>query len=71
MPTIVNTKVSLNKGRKRVWIEGEKLRREGIEAGQYYDLTVEGEQLVLTINDFGARKVSRRKKGASSILSSI
>ncbi|WP_245008839.1 DNA cytosine methyltransferase [Pseudovibrio brasiliensis] len=64
MPTIVNTKVSLNKGRKRVWIEGEKLRREGIEAGQYYDLTVEGEQLVLTINDFGARKVSRRKKGS-------
>ncbi|KZK96632.1 MULTISPECIES: DNA cytosine methyltransferase [unclassified Pseudovibrio] len=64
MPTIVNTKVSLNKGRKRVWIEGEKLRREGIEAGQYYDLAVEGEQLVLTINDFGARKVSRRKKGS-------
>ncbi len=34
MATIVNTKLGEHRGKKRVWLEGAKLAREGYEPGK-------------------------------------
>lgn len=39
MATVIATKIgSTNKGLPRVWLEGRKLEREGIEIGMKYQL---------------------------------
>ncbi|MGH0003457.1 DNA cytosine methyltransferase [Pseudovibrio ascidiaceicola] len=63
MTTIVNTKVGETRGRRRIYVEGQKLTREGIEAGQRYDLTTENGRLVLKIGKEGKYTVSKKTKG--------
>ena len=62
MATIINTKLGDHKGRKRVWVEGAKLEREGYEPGQRYDLEVKDSQVFLKITDQGKYKVSKRQR---------
>jgi len=62
MATIVNTKLAEHKGRKRIWVEGTKLQREGIEPGQRYSLQVKGSQVHLNVSEDGKYKVSKRTR---------
>ncbi|WP_181824834.1 DNA cytosine methyltransferase [Aeromonas sp. ARM81] len=43
MATVIATKLSINKGSARVWCEGRKLSREGIEVGMKYELAFDPE----------------------------
>lgn len=62
MATIVNTKLAEHKGRKRVWVEGAKLQREGYEPGQRYNLCVKGSQVHLSVSENGKYKISKRTR---------
>ncbi|WP_068317909.1 DNA cytosine methyltransferase [Polycladidibacter hongkongensis] len=65
MTTIINTKLGETKGRKRVYLEGRKLAREGIEVGQRYDIEIKKSQAILTLKDTGRYTVSRRQRGGA------
>lgn len=62
MATIINTKLGENRGRKRVYIEGRKLAREGYTAGMKFDLEVKGDEILLSANDDGRFTVSKRTR---------
>ncbi|MCH2089508.1 MAG: DNA cytosine methyltransferase [Pseudoalteromonas sp.] len=61
MATIINTKLGVNRGKPRVWIEGDKLAREGIKIGSTYNVEINKDGCVLSVCDGGVFKVSRRK----------
>lgn len=61
MTTIVNTKVGLNRGKKRIFLEGQKLSREGYAPGMLFNLTVKDDQLQIVLSETGKYKISRRK----------
>lgn len=62
MATIINTKLGENRGRKRVYIEGRKLAREGYTAGMKFDLEVKGTEVLLSASDEGRFTVSKRTR---------
>lgn len=67
MTTIVNTHIGLNRGKKRIFIEGSKLVREGYRPGMRFNLSVKDDKLCLTIDDDGKYKISRRKNRSSGL----
>ncbi|MFT6903886.1 MAG: DNA (cytosine-5)-methyltransferase 1 [Oleiphilaceae bacterium] len=62
MTTIINSKIGSNKGRKRVWVEGRKIQKEGFIAGLQYTVKKINGSIVLTLCDEGEYKVSKRTK---------
>ncbi|EOW9552526.1 hypothetical protein ACY3XD_002576 [Vibrio cholerae] len=62
MATIVNTKLGEHRGKKRVWLEGQKLLREGYYPGMKYDLELKDSQVVLRVKDEGKFTVSKRER---------
>ncbi len=65
MATIVNTKIGLNRGRKRVFLEGRKLSCAGYKPGMMYNLSVTDNQLHIELSEAGKYKISRRKNRTS------
>lgn len=68
MTTIVNAKIGINRGKKRLFLEGTKLLREGYEPGMKYHLHIKDDQLQLLLSDEGKYVVSRRKHRTSGEL---
>ena len=62
MTTIVNTKLGENRGKKRIWLEGAKIAREGYRVGQRFDIQVSHEKVTMTLNEVGQYKVSKRTR---------
>lgn len=62
MATIVNTKLGEHRGKKRVWLEGQKLLREGYYPGMKYDLELKDSQVVLRVKEEGKFTVSKRER---------
>jgi DNA (cytosine-5)-methyltransferase 1 len=67
MSTLINTKLGEHRGKRRIWLEGHKLAREGYEPGVKYDLAVEQAKLVLRPSEEGKYIVSRRKRNGRLI----
>lgn len=67
MSTLINTKLGEHRGKRRIWLEGHKLAREGYEPGVKYDLAVEQAKLVLRPSEEGKYTVSRRKRNGRLI----
>ncbi|WP_028492679.1 DNA cytosine methyltransferase [Thioalkalivibrio sp. ALE19] len=64
--TVIYSKIGEHRGRKRLWLEGQRLARLGITPRLKYSLTeIEGgsKGIRLSFTDEGDRKVSRRKRG--------
>lgn len=66
MPTIINTVLSESRGKPRVWLEGEKLRREGVEIGSRYNAEFTDNGVILRLGNEGKYTVSRRKARTST-----
>src|SRR5690606_34320169 len=49
-------------GNKRIWLEGQKLVREGYVPGMKYDLEFKESQVLLHVSDTGKYTVSRRQR---------
>lgn len=62
MPVIVNTKLGEHRGKQRIWLEGEKLRREGIEPGMRFNVQIMEARLTLHFCENGQMQVSRRER---------
>lgn len=62
MTCIVNTKLGEHRGKKRIWLEGKKLAREGYEPGVRYSIEVEDSRIVLRAKEDGRFTVSRRER---------
>lgn len=62
MATIINTKLGEHRGKKRIWLEGRKLAREGYIPGQKYDLELKDSKVVLTVKKEGRFTISRRER---------
>lgn len=64
MSNVVYRKIGINKGKKRIWLEGQKLASQGIKPGMRFSLTKDNERkmLVIVFGDDGERIVSRRKQ---------
>lgn len=71
--TVVYTKLGKHKGKKRLWLEGERLARAGVEPGQRFELSVversgkAGKGVLLRFASTGSRKVSRRLRGGQEL----
>lgn len=63
--SVVYTKIGENRGELRFWIEGRKVERGGISAGDRYRLESEGQTIRMRFTPDGDRVVSRRKRGDS------
>lgn len=55
--------IGQNRGAPRIWLDGIQAIRAGFAPGDKYDLEVDGDRVVLTINQDGSRTVSTKKKG--------
>lgn len=62
MKTTVTRKVGLNRGKKRIWIEGKLLIEAGFLSGLKLTATVKNQVLTLAIDANGERKVSGKVK---------
>jgi len=65
MATIINTKLGEHRGRKRVWLEGQKLVREGYQPGMRFDAEFDSNkrQVMLRTNTTnGKYTVSKRNR---------
>ncbi|MCE0761018.1 DNA cytosine methyltransferase [Marinobacter sp. G11] len=62
MATIINTKLGEHRGKKRIWLEGQKLIREGYRPGMKYDLEIKDSQVLLHVKDTGRFTVSKRER---------
>tara|TARA_R110000824_G_scaffold84978_1_gene211501 strand:- start:739 stop:1056 length:318 start_codon:yes stop_codon:yes gene_type:complete len=64
--TIISSthKIQLNRGKRRIWIDGKRLAHARFIGGTHYDLEASEDIIVLTLNDQdGARKVTGRPDG--------
>lgn len=62
MATIVNTKLGEHRGKKRVWLEGQKLLREGYYPRMKYDLELKDSRVVLRVKEEGKFTISKRER---------
>jgi DNA (cytosine-5)-methyltransferase 1 len=65
-PVYVYPKLGDRRGGKRLWLEGRKLERVGIEPGMQYSVVWDRESRTVTLDftaETGERKVSRRNRG--------
>lgn len=67
MATIINSKLGENRGKKRIWIEGRKLLREGYEVGMKYDVQVEQGKLQAIPNPLGKYTISKRTRNGQTL----
>jgi DNA (cytosine-5)-methyltransferase 1 len=62
LPIIVERKAGLNRGKRRVWIEGKDLVAAGFTSGNRFDIEFSYNLITLTLNPEGMRKVSGKTK---------
>jgi len=69
MTCLINTTIKQNRGRKRLWLEGTKLEKEGIQPGMRYDLKQSEGRLILvfTNNESAKYIVSKRSRGSKTL----
>ena len=59
----LETKIGTNRGRKRIWIEGNNLALNGWQTGEHYTRHEHKGGFVLTKNPSGKLKVAKGKQG--------
>src|SRR5690606_4641960 len=62
MATIVNTKLAEHRGKHRIWLEGQKLTREGYQPGTKLQVEFREDSIVLTPGEVGRYTVSSRQR---------
>jgi DNA (cytosine-5)-methyltransferase 1 len=62
-----NLKVGENRGKRRVWIEGNALLKGGYSPGTRFNIIREGSTLTLVADAAGTNQVSGRKRGSSEL----
>ncbi|MDN5872934.1 MAG: DNA cytosine methyltransferase [Sinobacteraceae bacterium] len=66
MATIINTVLGQHRGHKRLWLEGQKLVREGYAVGTPYSVEFKTDRMVITAHEAddktGQYRVSRRRR---------
>ncbi len=68
MTSIINTKLGSNKsGKKRLWLEGGKLLREGVLPGSKFDIEFRENKLLLKVCATGQYTVSRRERSGKTL----
>lgn len=67
MATIVNTKLGEHRGRKRVYLQGQKLEGEKFTPGKRYDVFRKDSQVLLKITEDGKYKVSRKNRNGREL----
>jgi len=67
---IIFTKLGMRKGKKRIWLEGNKLKKAGIDSGDRYRVESDPETrcLTLIIDADGTHLVSGKKSRAETVL---
>lgn len=65
MTIIVNTKLGDHRGKKRIWLEGQKLSRQGFDPGTKLQVTIDGSKLVLKSAETGQFTVSKRERNGN------
>ncbi len=65
MTTIVNTKLGETRGKRRIYLDGAKLAREGYQPGDRYDLALENARVVIKLRDDGKYMVSKRQRNGT------
>lgn len=65
MQTYSNVKIGTQRGRPRVWLEGNRLALAGFDVARRYTVKVDVEQarVTLTVSEHGDRIVSRKEQG--------
>lgn len=59
--------IGQNKGSPRLYLDGMQAIKTGFSPGDRYDITIEGETLVLSANKDGSRVVSKKMKGEAAL----
>ncbi|MDQ2077438.1 DNA cytosine methyltransferase [Marinimicrobium sp. ABcell2] len=67
MTTIINRKIGIHRGRRRIYLDGRKLGRQGLRPGQRYNVVSKDEALCLEIAEQGKYTVSRRTVGGDLV----
>lgn len=67
MKTLIFTVLQENRGKRRIWFQGQSLAEAGIQIGDRYDREEGTGELILILNPEGKRKVSRKKSGGMSV----
>lgn len=65
MTIIVNTKLGEHRGKKRIWLEGQKLARQGFEPGMKLQVSFDTTKLVLKAAPTGQFTVSKRERNGT------
>lgn len=62
LKTVFMSKIGTNKGIRRIWIQGERLRQVGFLPGQGYRVEINDKHIVLHLDDSGKRAVAHGGK---------
>lgn len=62
MTVLINTKISTHRSGKRLWLEGQKLQREGYIPGTRYNIEIKDSSLCLVVAENGDYIVSKRER---------
>lgn len=62
MSVLINTKITSHKSGKRLWLEGQKLQKEGYLPGTRYNIEIKDSSLCLVVADNGDYIVSKRER---------
>lgn len=65
MTIIVNTTLGEHRGKKRIWLEGQKLSRNGFEPGMKLQVSLKGSKVILKAGQVGQFTVSRRERNGT------
>lgn len=67
MPTLINTTVQKHKRGSRIWLEGQRIQREGFLPGLRYTIIEKDSCLILSICEEGCHLVSRRHRNGHDL----
>lgn len=62
MPTLINTTVQQHRRGSRIWLEGQKILREGFVPGLRYTINEQNSCLILNVCEDGSHQISRRHR---------
>ncbi|MDG4868635.1 DNA cytosine methyltransferase (plasmid) [Guyparkeria sp. 1SP6A2] len=67
MSAVIYTKLGEHRGRKRLWLEGQRLASQGVTPGSTFQLEATEGRLVLRFVEDGDRRVSRRSRRGQTL----
>lgn len=67
MTAVIYTKIGENRGKLRLWVQGQKMAHNGVQVGAKYDVEASAQMIRMVFSPDGSRTVSRKVRNGSEL----